>query len=685
MSGSGTSIREQELHYDQAAFTLKRTLKMGETFTNVVRQHPTDLWTYSCQITPTGPVISTIRLWTSMDHSGSPMRYEQPVLEWLEFLDLEIEVATPAGTRQRMPVDLTRAVEVYAELGWAPTVATPPGEFQEGVYFRAVVPCSPGTGGSGPESSVLIQVELACAFRGPAADFDPPRAVEAAPFFPQFGVRAVPDVASYKLDPNAYRGTLTTFFGTVRLVADVDTPPEMRTHMLSELFEQDGTPATAAEQASLPAGDTNYVGLFTDMWNLHMNVAIPEFDWSQQQLAPILAAFLNDPGKVPFATVLGQIAGVTPEAKRLVEALWIAFFEYVERIYPRRQPSPGQPPPAALDKQFVGVSAADDVRLDRFRKAWADLPWPELASGTLSRLISKERRQGGYDSVHLHGTMGTVGNIDAGDPLATPRVMAPGCGHSCFHAHWRWGNTTYFLSACDLNHPDMGILQLVSAAALSDALVVAATQLRPDLEDVGSNVADWLWQLGPDMLKPPPVEKYLGWSSDGPNSRSRQHPGAPLIPPNQHLDIVIGRRPAGVGAALASGALDAAVKTVELRTTVYCAEQYSPEWRHCTTEFPVGVAVRYTESTALELFRMWCFMYFGDHRYLPQWLVDLVVDMRTPTTAYSPSRVFTDAYDVIPFLNQLDATGAFDAQRLIHATNGGTDPVAGASTLLEEL
>jgi hypothetical protein len=424
------------------------------------------------------------------------------------------------------------------------------------------------------------------------------------------------------------------------------------------------------------------------MWNLNLNVAAPEFDLLRQALTPSLQELVvgaADPSGL--ATVISErVHAAVPWAVRLAQGQWVGFFEYVERIYPRRPPSPGEDPPVATDKRFAAVGAANRG-LDRFRYAYAELPWDDLPSGLLNRTISKERRQGGYDNIHLHGTMGTVGNIDATDPDATPRVMAPGCGHSCFHAHWRWGNTTFFLSACDPSHPDIGVLQLIAASAFADGLLAVLTAADPANEDLAGVVAQVLWEQGPELLMPPLSDKYKGWSSAGPRSYSNQILGAPLIPPNQRLDITVGPGPADVGAPLPSGPLDAAVKTVELRTTVNTGTPYAPEWKHCTTEFPVGVAVRYPPSAAQELFRLLCFTYYLDLAYLPQNVLDLITERTglAKTTAYSASRVFTQAYDVIPFLNQADATHQFDARWLIHATNGGTDPIAGTTIPLEDL
>jgi hypothetical protein len=215
-------------------------------------------------------------------------------------------------------------------------------------------------------------------------------------------------------------------------------------------------------------------------------------------------------------------------------------------------------------------------------------------------------------------------------------------------------------------------------------------------EDAADATAAALWEWAAKRSALPHLpDKVLGWTSDGPHSWSHQIPGAPMIPPNQRLEIQVGDDP-GVGVPLddpsqpplESRLLPQAIKSVDLITTVDTAEPYSPTWKHCTTEFPVGVAVRYPDSAAQELFRFWCASYFRDPFYLPKALFDALIaaGILAPTTQpYSASRVFTDAYDVIPFLNFRDQpNGSFDARHLIHATHGGSDLLDdGSSTLAD--
>jgi hypothetical protein len=123
---------------------------------------------------------------------------------------------------------------------------------------------------------------------------------------------------------------------------------------------------------------------------------------------------------------------------------------------------------------------------------------------------------------------------------------------------------------------------------------------------------------------------------------------------------------------------------------VHCDDPaYDSTWLHCTNEFPIGVAVRYVpDSAPLYLFRFLTYSYYRDPAYLPQpALARLADDKVVPAglLPYSASKVFNDAYDIIPFLNMPPTTGEtpapagpkaalFNPYRLIPSSNAGTDP-----------
>jgi hypothetical protein len=681
---SAGPIARQELVYDQAGFDNQQKIDLGTG--NAVQTSGIERWTYQVEIGPQGPVFSDVNFTASMPDGMST--YTQPVLERLEFLGLGVVLA---GSDTVLPLDLSTpvsssAVQATFHQPEGDPVPTP-GKFQEGVCYTAVVKCSQGT----PETSVLVEVRLACAFRGTAADFDPPQAIEAAPIFPQIGFRQIADVTEYGLDPGGFLGTVSQFLGTVRLVGNVTTPKEMRDHMLTDEFQLSSQDqATPGQQASVPPADppVNYLALFTDMGNLVLNQAIPSLELLLQAGDAALQDFLRTAEATLFGT-WASWAVTTSDVEawmlRLALATWVAFFDYVERIDPPRQPSPGTAAGAGMSKRFLAVAAAGEQPPGHTDSYLADLPWDAIPGGALTRTLRKEPRQAAYDNMHLHGTMGTVGNISATDSLATPRLMAPGCGHSCFHAHWRWGNTTYYLAVSRLAQPQLGVIQELVSVGIADSVSAYLTSKGLSEDESAQASAAWLWSMAGLAGFPasPPTAKFKGWSSAGPLSAPHQHPGAPLIPPNQRLEVAVGDF-AKDGKPLP---IDSKVKTTDLITTVSCDAPYDPVWLHCTTEFPVGVAVRYTESPALLLFRLTCFAYWLDPGYLPRNGLDALASvLGGPDAAqvaaalravhsYPATKVFTDAYDIIPFLNLRDPAKAsgFDAEKLIHATNAGSD------------
>jgi hypothetical protein len=91
-----------------------------------------------------------------------------------------------------------------------------------------------------------------------------------------------------------------------------------------------------------------------------------------------------------------------------------------------------------------------------------------------TRLVEKRPRQGGFDNVHIHPNMGIDDN---GQQI----VPAPFCGDLCLHVHWRWG--------------------LVALQGAIDR------------------------------------QLFTGWGSGRMDRGAHTTDGAPLIPPNQHLEV----------------------------------------------------------------------------------------------------------------------------------------------------
>jgi hypothetical protein len=140
----------------------------------------------------------------------------------------------------------------------------------------------------------------------------------------------------------------------------------------------------------------------------------------------------------------------------------------------------GETTPAVGAKPGRAASDGAEVLLD-----WPPpIDFPELAGPPVKQPVLRHRRlprEGTWDNLHCTPPMGF-------DALGRKTVSAPVCADKCFHLHWRWG---------------------------SDGIVAPA-----------------------DAVKEP--ERYMGWTHVGP-WRSNSLLGAPLIPPNQHLEVTLTR------------------------------------------------------------------------------------------------------------------------------------------------
>jgi len=676
------SIAAQELHYDRAGFGSIEDLDQVSGIPNRVGSGSEDSWIYSVDVDPVrGLVLRDLRIRTYMDHDDTRHWFEQPVAEWIEFVALEVAVADSPGSSesQTFPIDFSDAVETHAEQGWD---AVADSSFQEGVLLQATFALA----GSSPATSAVVTIELACAFREPRPDFDPPGSVVGCYCIPQTSLRQVdPDLVG--LSDADFAGTVISFDASVRAVADVMSPEEMVAHMKAALTEPGPTaPDEAAVAASFPASPAvSYASLFTDMWNAGQSMALPgayellegiEWNW-------VPSLFLPVPVPVPTEPLASL-----REAFRLALAAWFYIFDYVEHLAPRSEdvPTESQPSPRRVQGVKRTVPCAADrstpggpYRGLRHTTVW--LPWPASADGTVPHLVHKEDGQAGYDNIHIHGTMGSVGDIPADDLLATARVMAPGCGHSCFHLHWRWGNSTYFVTTTSAPAP-IDAIALSLTAGLHDTLLgLFELDASQDDEDTAALVASIPRALASYVGVPPLGAQFLGWSSQGARSKRRVVVGAPMIPPNQSLDLTIADRPAAVGAPLPGTAVGDWVKTVELRTSVRFDDEFDARWRHCTHEVGFAVALRYQPCGAELLFRVNDFLAFRDVLYLPQWLrvlvasdTDLQSMFMVDTPEYSASRAITKAYDIIPFLDSVAVGDTGDPRHLVPSTATGSTP-----------
>ena len=692
LAGPQPSVATQQLVYHEARFADREPLAVGST-TSRTGNHGgyADWWEYELTADPGGIRFDGVCLrtpdhanhsaghgtgggtghgaggGTGHDHhsdhhaqsaSSPPPTNVQPVARRISFHDLAVEVSDGSGTTS-LPIDLSSGEVTRFELGTNPT--SPDHQLmQEGVLLVAVVAVQ----GDTAATSVLVEVELACAFRWPAADFDPPGAIEACQAFPQISFRQLTPPAEQAA---AFAGRVRRFHGTVRIDADVHTPPWMRDHMVQVLF---GGP-DAPQAASFPTAPVNFAALFTDMYNLTWNVAsgVVESAALHSMRRKFLDIAATPMPSIRPALLMAADVETLLSLKELLLAGWLGIFDYVKRL---EAPEVGRSMVAAHLDPLANVARSDSVVL----------PWRNQAiTAGITRRVYKEARQTGYDNIHVHGTMGTVADFPAIPGHHLPRVMAPGCGHSCFHSHWRWGNSTVFMSG--FRSPGFwGAAQLLAQVAVFDVLDARFDPLVFDDDEVATIAEALITTLSFGYLTL--VSSYKGWSNDGRASRRATVVGAPVMPPNQALELsVTGAAEVGVPDPTV---LDDDTKVVDFTYRVECDDTFDAAWRHAVGEFGIGVAVRYAPSPAEVGMRMLTTTAFGDLRFLPQGVIDSINGVLATRSqpqigpSYDLSVVWSKAYDVIPFLhfNRSSSVPDYDT------ASAGGDWIGASGTRLED-
>ncbi len=334
-----------------------------------------------------------------------------------------------------------------------------------------------------------VEAVLSFVIRDINNDFDPGGAVNALKCYPQLSMR-------YKRPATPTKAKLPRvehLVGTIELIPNNVIPTSLG-------------PSIPGHLKHMANGDQS-VALFTDSnaspWD-------STFDWTKHGVAE----FLNDNVLRSIVNLLGGSRPASPEfgvwtaqwlSGRLLSTVdwgtilvadsvvgatarrahlffdkptlphWSWLFDYVHAEVTGTRP-------------LVGCYSVKDTvnggPANAFRMAERDWPVqidqrPIIAGGPLlkrryTRLVEKRPRQGGFDNVHIHPNMGT-------DDTGTPIVPAPFCGDLCLHVHWRWG-------------------------------VVA---LRGAVDR----------------------ELFAGWGSGRMDRGAHSHDAAPLIPPNQHLEV----------------------------------------------------------------------------------------------------------------------------------------------------
>ena len=338
-----------------------------------------------------------------------------------------------------------------------------------------------------------VEAVLSFVVRDINNDFDPGGAVNALKCYPQLSMR-------YKRPAVATKAKLPKvefLQGTIEMTPNNVIPTSLESIIPGHLHH-------------MANGDQS-VALFTDsnasFWD-------SEFDWTKHSLVgiandnllrPIANLFgANRPGTPPFGIWTAEwqsgrmlstvdwgsilepdsIVGATARRAHLffdkpTLPHWSWLFDYVQAEVTGTRRLVGT---YSTKDTVNGKSAATIRTVDRVWPAIADQKTfsrevnqpPKALERPYTRKIEKRPRQGGFDNVHIHPNMGID---DSGRQI----VPAPFCGDLCLHVHWRWG--------------------LVALRGAIDR------------------------------------ELFTGWGSGRMDRGAHTTDGAPLIPPNQHLEV----------------------------------------------------------------------------------------------------------------------------------------------------
>jgi hypothetical protein len=325
-----------------------------------------------------------------------------------------------------------------------------------------------------------VEVIMAVVLRGEKNDFDPGGAAYACKFYPQISFKY-----ARPLTPRTQPLPQVQFFrGAVEFVANNSIPA--------------GTPNIPPALQDMARGritaalitDSNTTDSKTDNnYDLHSpcvvgTVPIP-FPPFVQLIPGVKGSWNTGRGLAGVETCIGGSARFSHFGGSGVPGLphWSHLFDYGTPILP----------PDTAEKRFVGVyrlgeltpKLSNGTQYDGGTRRHTQYAWPLAADQTppnrsYSMYIEKYPRQGAFDSIHITADMGQD------QPLGRLIAAAPFCADKCIHLHWRWGT-------------------------------------------VATNSAS----SNPYAFK--------GWDDASTNAAAHHVVGAPLIPPNQHLEIAVQR------------------------------------------------------------------------------------------------------------------------------------------------
>ncbi|SFT98181.1 hypothetical protein SAMN05660657_04404 [Geodermatophilus amargosae] len=324
-----------------------------------------------------------------------------------------------------------------------------------------------------------VEAVLSVTFKDKNNDFDPGGAAIGNKLYPQMSIR-------YRRPPKSETGRLSKIdwlAGSIRLHPSNVFPTDLPVHADLHHFLTGTQQITLTTDSNSSDDDSTYKWDREDVSEVFIQCsgeAVPEWGlWGAEWESGRLLATVLDPS-------LGNF---------LPDRLALKFAGAVARRGHLTRNLPGLPhwswlfdyvtPLSSGSRRFVAVyrrgeltGANLDGGLDREIK----VRWP-AGDEEYTMTVEKWGRQGAYDNLHVHPGMGLHGGREV--------VPAPFCADLCTHLHWRWG-------------------------AVTQSGQLPAT---------------------PGALDRP---QFLGWGRTGRLDQGAHTTlGAPLVPPNQHVEVAL--------------------------------------------------------------------------------------------------------------------------------------------------
>jgi hypothetical protein len=333
-----------------------------------------------------------------------------------------------------------------------------------------------------------VDAEASFVARGRSTDLDPGGVIQGCKYFPQLALRwrRLPSAAGKKVDVEELAGNIALVMNNALRPGEVDAdpafPPELKDMVTGEQNAGVWTDSNSAESDS--------VYTLTSVGFPFLNFRLfPPFG-----KLPLLRQGIWRQGR--------KLAGLAEKTSQLAGAAGAARSEYLATRAPGPLPHWSwlfdyTTPIISAKKRFVGVYHRKDRISDPTMDGSADgatlrtkrFQWPPVSQQTGTpnpefRInVRHLPRQGAYDNAHIAASHGAAPHAPPGDKNAVI-VSAPFCGDVCNHLHWRWGTSGLF--------------------------------------------------TGPQNRF-----GFYGWGSGKLGLGANRVLGAPLIPPNQHLELEI--------------------------------------------------------------------------------------------------------------------------------------------------